>query len=122
MANKITLRTLFDSKKSELEQDLIGMELPKDNQKVQQTVTDYLITLFDSEGDFRQNLTQAEDYLLQATMSLLTAQQKMMKTFVDQTTRFSAIHEEPKDGVINGTTENTSPKKNWDTCKFPCLI
>ena len=113
MADKITLRALFDSKKSELEQALEGMMLPKDNQIVQQTISNYLTELFDSEGDFRQSLTQAEDYLLQATMSLLTAQQEMSKTFVNQKIRFNTIHEEPKEGVIRGVSDNSSSKKNF---------
>ena len=113
MADKITLRALFDSKKSELEQKLEGMTLPKDNQKVQQTISDYLTELFDSEGEFRQNLTQAEDYLLQATLSLLTAQQEMSKTFINQKIRFNTIHEGPKEGTIKGASENTSSKKTY---------
>lgn len=113
MAEKITLRELFDSKQSELAKKLEGFSLPKDNQKIQETISEYLSGLFDSEGEFRQNLTQAEDYLLQATMSLLTAQQEMSKTFVNQKIRFNTIHEEPKDGVIKGVSENPSSKKNY---------
>lgn len=113
MADKITLRALFDSRQSELAQKLEGYSLPKDNQKIQETISEYLSGLFDSEGEFRQNLTQAEDYLLQATMSLLTAQQEMSKTFVNQKIRFNTIHEEPKEGVIKGVSENSSSKKNY---------
>lgn len=115
MADKITLRALFDSKKSELEQKLEGMTLPKDNQIVQQTVSEYLAGLFDSEGEYRQNLTQAEDYLLQATMSLLTAQQEMSKTFISQTIHVNTIHEGPKEGTIEGDAKcNTAPKSIQD--------
>jgi hypothetical protein len=104
---------MFDSKKSELEKKLEGMTLPKDNQIVQQTVSEYLTELFDSEGEFRQNLTQAEDYLLQATMSLLTAQQEMSKTFICQTIRFNTVHNDVKEGTIEGSTEKATPKKSY---------
>lgn len=96
MADKITLRALFDSKQSELAQKLEGLSLPKDNQKIQDTISEYLSSLFDSEGEFRQNLTQAEDYLLQATMSLLTAQQEMGKAFIAQKIQFKTIQEDEK--------------------------
>ena len=115
MADKITLRALFDSKATELEQKLEGLSLPKDNQIIQQTISDYLTTLFDSEGEFRQNLTQAEDYLLQATMSLLSAQQEMSKTFIKQKIRINSISEEAKDdNTIEGTAKKTSPKSIQD--------
>lgn len=110
MADKITLRTLFDSKKSELKQKLEGLELPKDNQKIQQTISDYLTTLFDSEGEFRQNLTQAEDYLIQATMSLLTAQQEMSNTLTAQRIRINTIRDDIKEGTIESSAKTGSTK------------
>ena len=55
--------------------------MPKDAVKIQTAVTNYLNELFDSDGEFRQNLTQSEDYVLQAAMSLLNAQQSMMGEF-----------------------------------------
>ena len=90
MADKITLRALFDSKKSELEQKLEGMVLPKDNQKTQLIISEYLSSLFDSEGEFRQSLTQAEDYILQATMSLLSAQQEIGSAFINREVKFES--------------------------------
>ncbi len=75
--NKKTLRELFESNKADLEQALTGMALPQDCGKVQETVSTYLEKVFDSEGDFRQNLTQSEDYILEAAISLLNAQQKI---------------------------------------------
>lgn len=77
MNNKKTLCELFESNKAELQQTLTGMALPKDASKVQETVTSYLEKVFDSEGEFRQNLTQSEDYILDAAISLLNAQQKI---------------------------------------------
>ena len=70
MAKK-TLCELFESNKDKLQQNLAGMTLPKDIGKAQDAVSSYLETVFDSEGEFRQNLTQSEDYILQAAMSVL---------------------------------------------------
>lgn len=77
MNNKKTLCELFESNKAELQQTLTGMALPKDANKIQEVVTSYLEKVFDSEGEFRQNLTQSEDYILDAAISLLNAQQKI---------------------------------------------
>lgn len=77
MENKLTLKDLFESGKAELASKLQSFSLPRDAKKVQSTVSDYLNVLFDSEGDFRQNLTQSEDYILQAALTLLNAQQAM---------------------------------------------
>ena len=76
MAKK-TLCELFESNQSQLQQALTGMTLPKDIGKVQNTVSSYLEKVFDAEGEFRQNLTQSEDYILEAAISLLNAQQKI---------------------------------------------
>lgn len=77
MATQVSLRSLFDSQREALEQSIIGLQLPKDAQKIQEVVSKYLTQVFDSEGEFRQALTQSEDYILQAAISLLTAQQEM---------------------------------------------
>ncbi len=97
MADIITLKALFDSRKSELEQKLEGWTLPKDSKKIQQTISDYLSALFDSEGVFRQNLTQSEDYLLQATLSLLSAQQEMSNAFISQNINVKTVTPESKE-------------------------
>ena len=75
---KKTLKRLFESQRDVLAQRLDGMKLPKDAEKAQAVVSNYLNELFDSDGEFRQNLTQSEDYILQAAMSLLNAQQSMI--------------------------------------------
>ena len=75
---KKTLKQLFESQREVLAQRLDGMKLPKDAEKAQAVVSNYLNELFDSDGEFRQNLTQSEDYILQAAMSLLNAQQSMI--------------------------------------------
>ena len=78
MATKGTLKELFESRKEELSEKLKSLSLSKDSSKIQSIVTDYLNELFDSDGEFRQNLTQSEDYVLQAAISLLNAQQSMI--------------------------------------------
>ena len=75
---KKTLKQLFESQRDVLAQRLEGMKLPKDAEKAQAVVSSYLNELFDGDGEFRQNLTQSEDYILQAAMSLLNAQQSMI--------------------------------------------
>lgn len=75
---KKTLKQLFESQRDVLAQRLEGMKLPKDAEKAQIVVSNYLNELFDGDGEFRQNLTQSEDYILQAAMSLLNAQQSMI--------------------------------------------
>ena len=87
METKKSLKELFESRKDELAGKLTGLSLPKNAVKIQAVVTDYLNELFDSDGEFRQNLTQSEDYVLQAAMSLLNAQQSMIGEFA--TAKFS---------------------------------
>ena len=77
MATQISLRSLFESQKGDLEKRLAGLVLPNDAQKIQGIVSKYLSDVFDAEGEFRQSLTQSEDYILQAAISLLTAQQEI---------------------------------------------
>lgn len=78
---KLTLKSLFESGKTDLTEQLKQLSLPRDAQKVQTIVTEHLNKLFDSEGEYRQHLTQSEDYILQAAMSLLNAQQAMAGEF-----------------------------------------
>lgn len=79
MENGYTLVSMFESNKDRLEQELKDLALPQDTAKVQKIVNDYFNVLFDSESEYRQNLTQAEDYMLQAALSLLNAQQAITK-------------------------------------------
>lgn len=77
MASTHTLVAMFESDKVALEKELAGLTLPKDGEKIQKVVTTYFDTLFNKEGEFRQNLTLGEDYILQAALSLLNAQQEI---------------------------------------------
>ncbi len=58
---------------------LQGLKLPSDSSCIQGIINDYLNEMFNNEGDFRQGLTQSEDYILQAALSLLNAQQSITK-------------------------------------------
>lgn len=79
MVEQKTLTTIFESNKSVLKERLDGLGLPSDASKIQKIINDYLNEMFNNEGEFRQSLTQAEDYILQAALSLLNAQQTMIK-------------------------------------------
>lgn len=79
MMEQKTLTSVFESNKSILKERLEGLSLPSDAPKIQRIINDYLNEMFNNEGEFRQNLTQAEDYILQAALSLLNAQQAMTK-------------------------------------------
>lgn len=85
MPTQITLASLFASQKQSLETQLEGLSLPKDALKTQGIVSDYLIDLFNKESEFRQNLTQSEDYILEAAISLLNAQQKISTALAKET-------------------------------------
>ncbi len=74
---KVSLQKLFESRKEQLSAKLDGMSLPKDTDAVYKAVYDYFNEVFDADGEFRQNLTQSEDYILQAAISLLNAQRDM---------------------------------------------
>lgn len=92
MSTKISLVSIFEANKTILAADLQGLKLPQDAQRVQKTVSEYLDKMFDGEGDFRQQLTQSEDYILQAALSLLNAQQDIAKQILSAK---QPRHEEP---------------------------
>ena len=77
----VTLKSIFESNKEELSSKLATLSLPKDSELIQKTVTNFLGNLFENEGAYRQNLTQSEDYILQAAFSFLNAQQSMVNEF-----------------------------------------
>ena len=75
---KESLKNLFESKQDNLRDCLRNLELPKDVPKIERIVSEYLNNLFDENGEFRMQLTQSEDYILQSAMSLLNAQQAIL--------------------------------------------
>ena len=84
MNTKTTLLSLFNKDKETLEKQLTGLVLPKDVECIQKIIAEYLNTLLESNSDFRQSLTKSEDYILQAALSLLGAQQEIAKAVVTE--------------------------------------
>lgn len=79
--DSISLSALFDSHKEELAEKLKTFSLPRDSKEVQITVSDFLNSMFENDGAYRQSLTQSEDYILQAALSMLNAQRAMVSAF-----------------------------------------
>lgn len=105
----ISLHQLFESHKDELSLKLQGLRLPSDENKLFKIVYEYLNSVFDSNGNFRQSLTQSEDYILQAAISLLNAQKDMAET-VKVTETNSLLSSEQKNEKDESffSTENKS--------------
>lgn len=81
MAQQPTLGSIFEATKGDLASSLSGLMLPKDAERVQTVITEYLNQVCDENSDYRQNLTQSEDYILQAALSMLNAQRALVATF-----------------------------------------
>lgn len=105
---KQTLASLFESDKNKLKEQLSGLNLPQDATKIQLIVEGYFNSIFDKDSEYRQSLTQAEDYILQGAMALLNAQQSMIKEFsvksetikpTETTERVSQNGEGPRPGL-----------------------
>lgn len=79
MQSKQTLASMFEANKQALEKELTGLALPQDAKKIQEVVSVYFDSLLNQNGEYRQNLSQSEDYILQAALSLLNAQQEMSR-------------------------------------------
>jgi len=77
MEEKVALSSLFNSHKDELEQKLHGLVLPQNAEQIQSTISKLFDKLFDKDGDFRQSLTQSEDFVLQASLRMLNSQQSI---------------------------------------------
>lgn len=118
MEERLTLKALFESNQNQLAEKLSQFVLPKDAASVQNTVQVYLNELFDGNGEFRQNLTQSEDYILQAAMSLLNAQQAIVSEFSASAT---SIHSNVTDSKVD---EKAAPKQSTGLGKemFPHAI
>jgi len=107
MSSKKTLCELFESNKAELQQTLTGMVLPKDLGKAQEAVSSYLEKVFDSEGEFRQNLTQSEDFILEAAISLLNAQQKISSVLTKEVGNTPAPKKLRPSTTVQETTQSS---------------
>lgn len=75
--DQLSFYSLFEANKNGLKEKLTGLTIPNDSAKIQKIVGQSLETIFDEKSEMRQSLTQSEDYILQAAMTLLTAQQKI---------------------------------------------
>lgn len=114
-----TLKQIFEGNKAQLGNSLKGMTLPMDSEMVQNTITEYFNMLFDEKGIYRENLTQAEDYILQSAMTLLNAQQNMAKEIAVQSQN-SKIN-----NVLNVNppiSELKNAKKRVESDKFPHVM
>lgn len=77
--DSITLKKIFESHKDVLIEKLNNLFLPRDAQKVQEIVADFLSSLFEKDGLYRQKLNESEDYILQAALQLLQTQQRIIE-------------------------------------------
>lgn len=84
MKNTYTLASMFEANKQALEKELVGLTLPKDANRIQNIVSGYLNSMFENDGEYRQHLTQAEDYILQSALGLLNAQEGIAKELCSQ--------------------------------------
>lgn len=75
--NKRSLVSMFEANRQTLEKQLAGLMLPNDANKIQNLVSDFFDKLLGENGEFRRGLSLPEDYILQAALSLLNAQQEM---------------------------------------------
>ena len=75
--NEKPLFSLFSENKEKLEGKLQGLSLPKDVKAVESIVEDFFTDIFNENGEYRQHLTQSEDYILQAAINIINAQCSM---------------------------------------------
>lgn len=84
MEEKVKLSSLFNSHKDELEQQLRGFILPQNAEQIQMAISRLFDRLFDMDGDFRQSLTQSEDFVLQASLKMLNSQQSITNGLIQE--------------------------------------
>lgn len=108
----MTLKQIFESQTSSLRKELDGLSLPKDAGRIEKIVSTNLSDLFNDDGEYRQNLTQSEDYILQAALSLLKAQQEISISIADAEMPASEIPSPASEKVENNAsakTDNANP-------------
>lgn len=76
-----SLEMLFVNSEQDLKDKLENLTVPKDMDKIQTIISEHFSNLLLEDGDFRQNLTQSEDYILQAVMAILNAHQARYTCF-----------------------------------------
>lgn len=109
MSQSPTLSSIFEATKSELADSLSGLLLPKDADKVQMVIIDYLNKVCDEQSAYRQNLTQSEDYILQAALSMLNAQRQLVSAFEYKPEVSVATMSAPKDCAQPQSNPISSP-------------
>lgn len=82
MQKKMTLVSMFETNKHELGRELANLMLPQDAAKIQGAVMNILNAMFENNSEYRQSLTQSEDYILVAAIELLNAQQNIVQEIV----------------------------------------
>lgn len=99
----ISLETLFVDSEQKLREGLESLTVPKDTEKIQSIISEHFSNLLLEEGDFRQNLTQSEDYILQAVIAILNAHQARYTCFPK-----TEIETEPLEETVEVETEEES--------------
>lgn len=109
MKTKCTLVSLFNKDRGILEKELEGFELPKDNDLIQRIISEYFNKLLENDNNFRQSLTESEDYVLQAALSLLSTEQEF-------------VGEVCKGGNEQPTNELSGDDDNVQRNKYPQVL
>lgn len=105
-----TLRALFEQNKETLASQLESLSLPRDAQRVQDIVAQHLNNLLDSAGEYRQALTQSEEFILISALNLLQAQQAMIGTVCAQSAAQQKIpREDPANTQKGSISKEQSP-------------
>ena len=107
--NKKTLKSLFEQSKDTLSTQLEPLSLPRDTQKVQDIVSSHLNGLLDSTGEYRQNLTQSEEFILLSAMNLLQAQQAMVGALNVRQDNQNCSCKEPADARKGSVSKEQTP-------------
>ena len=102
----ISLETLFTDSEQQLREKLSNLTVPKDTEKIQSIISEHFSNLLIEEGDFRQNLTQSEDYILQAVMAILNAHQARYTCFPK-----TEVKTEPAEETMNVEHKNKLNEK-----------
>lgn len=110
--DKKSLKLLFEQSKATLITQLESLSFPRDAQKVQDIVSYHLNNLLDSTGEYRQALTQSEEFILVSAMNLLQTQQAMI----------GAISVQHKNQSCPDKTESTYSRKGNVSKKHTLLV
>lgn len=100
--DNITLKSIFASNRDELSKKISGFTLPKDSQKIQTVVSDFLGNLFENDGIYRQSLTEQEDFILLAAIELIKSQQNITS---ELTRNYNCISQSNANNIIEQKSE-----------------